>query len=85
MKGMRSVHIDNVDFDSMVYDGSGMPLGVVREYFQMNGNRSHIPKRHLDNGKPADRFAYRREILYARAKGRNGGIVFIKRAGVLGK
>lgn len=61
------VDIDDVADGTMVYDAAKAPLGVVRDYLSMNGNYAPKKVRHLDNGKPSDRFAYRRSGLYRRA------------------
>lgn len=60
--------IDTLPAGTFVYSRSRLPLGVIRDYLAANGNyRPHLI-RHLDNGKPEDRFAYRRAALYRAAK-----------------
>lgn len=67
---------DDVKHGAMVYSPAGTVLGVVEDYLEMNGNRSAIPRRHLNNNRHADRFAYRKEILYQQAK--KAGPVFFR-------
>ncbi len=71
---MIVVDIDSVPNGTLVYSLDHVPLGVVRDYLEMNGNKRAKNRRHLDNGKPNDRFAYRREALYETIK-RNGPVL----------
>lgn len=78
MSGARFVEakLGELPFGTMVYNEARIPLGIIRKYRVMNGDRASIPERHLDNGRPADRFAYRRRAMY-RAIEEAGGRVWV--------
>jgi hypothetical protein len=71
------IDIDEVPAGTMVYNAARMPLGIVRDSLAMNGNRPPIPERHLDNGKPGDRYGYRRSGMYRAAK--DNGPVLVRK------
>lgn len=75
---MRAIHIDEAPLGVIIYDLEEVPLGVIEIHLTMRGNRAASPGRVLNNGKPQDKFAYRREILYRHAKKRSNGLVFVK-------
>lgn len=75
--GFVHTDIDKAPLGVMLYDAQLLPLGIVRLCREMNGNGPSKERRVLDNGKPQDRFAYRRKILYRVAKER--GPVFYRK------
>ncbi len=60
----------------MIYNSARLPIGVIEDYAQMNGNSASKSVRHLNNNRRDDRFAYRKEALYCQAK--RAGPVYIK-------
>lgn len=65
---MKRVDIDTVPVGSLVYDAGGFPLGWIGIHLQMNGNYAPSEIRVLNNGRRSDSPAYRRAILYKKAK-----------------
>lgn len=75
---MIETHIDAVPPGTLIYNSKGIPLGWVRNYIQMNGNGKPKTIRHLETGRPGDRFAYQRDNLYRAAKSAEWGKVYVK-------
>jgi len=59
--------LDQVPVGTAVYQ-NGLWLGILTIHHECNGNRAARPRRQIQTGKWADRFAYRGSAVYRAAK-----------------
>lgn len=69
MANFVRANVDDLPIGTMVYSLDRVPLGMIKQYYVMNGDRPPIPERHIDAGKKERKHQLRNRYLIAQASG----------------